>query len=176
MNIKILLMVSLVAVSACSEEYSDLQSWMSQTRQEAKSHLKPVEPPKKIEPVTYFAPPSVGVDAFNPQRMKAAFQNAHNPNLSRPKEILENYGLDSLKYVGYIGSGSRLRALIQVDGHVYTVGVGNYLGQNFGQIVRITPDAIQIAEQVEDVYGKWTRRDTKLSLNGSADSASGPAN
>lgn len=162
MKVKLLLISSLIALSACSEEHGDLQSWMSNTRKAAKSKIKPAEKPAPVERVTYFAPPESGPHAFDVQRLKAAYPNGSVPDLNRSKEILENFSLENLEYVGSIGTNEKLSAMISADGHVYTVRVGNRLGQNFGRIVSITPDLIKIVETVEDTSGKWTDRETEL--------------
>ena len=90
--------------------------------------------------------------------------------MNRPKELLENYSLENLNYVGSIGAGKALSAMIEVEGHVYTVNVGNHVGQNFGRIVRITPDVIKVVEVVEDASGNWTNREAEIVLNDSGNS------
>ena len=89
------------------------------------------------------------------------------PDLNRPKEVLEAFGLDSIKYVGSFNQKGKISAFVEVDGHVYTVGKGNYIGQNYGRITNIRADAINITELVENAYGNWTFRQTELILNGS---------
>ena len=54
--------------------------------------------------------------------------------------------------------------MLRSDGHVYTVGKGNYIGQNYGRITNIRADAIDITELVEDAYGNWTFRQTELNI------------
>ena len=170
MKVKLVLMSALV-LAGCSEKYGDLHEWMNQTRADAKTKVRPAEPPAPLEPVTYFAPQQSGPNAYSMQRMKAAFQNGSAPNLNRTKELLENYSLENLKYVGSIGAPKALSAMIEVEGHVYKVNVGNHLGQNFGRITQITPDAIKIVEIVEDVFGNWSNRKTEILLDGTADSS-----
>ena len=159
MKVKLVLMSALV-LAGCSEKYGDLHEWMNQTRADAKTKVRPA--------VTYFAPQQSGPNAYSMQRMKAAFQNGSAPNLNRTKELLENYSLENLRYVGSIGSKNALSALIEVDvngqPHVYTVRPGNYLGQNFGRITKITTDRIGIVETVEDTFGNWVNRDAELTL------------
>lgn len=158
-----LTVLSGIVLSGCSEEYSDLQQWMTNARNEAKAKVKPVQPPEPIQPVTYFEPQLSGPDSFSQQRMRAAFQNGGMPDMDRPKELLENYSLENLTYVGSIGAKNALSGLIEVpNGHTYTVKPGNHLGQNYGRISRITPDKIEIVEIVEDVSGKWVDRKTEL--------------
>ena len=167
MKVKLVLMSALV-LTGCSEKYGDLQAWMSQARADAKAKVRSIEPPALLEPVTYFAPQQSGPNAYSMQRMKAAFQNGNAPNLNRTKELLENYSLENLRYVGSIGTVSALSALIEVEvngqKHVYTVRSGNHLGQNFGRITKITTDKIEIVETVEDSSGNWVDRDAELTL------------
>ncbi|MDK4679946.1 pilus assembly protein PilP [Kingella negevensis] len=162
-----LIIASLLVLSACSEEEGDLQVWMKSTQASAKSKVKPIAPPEKVERVTYYAPQTSGPNAFNEDRMRAAYQSTNMPDLNRSKELLENYSLESLKYVGSIGSGDNLSAMIEVDGFVYTVKPGNYIGQNLGRITSIKPEVITIQENVEDVYGKWNPRNVDLPLSDS---------
>ena len=163
MKVKLLLILSsLVVLSACSEEHGDLQEWMNTTRKAAKQKIRPPEKPAPVERVTYFAPPSSGPNAFNLQRMQAAYQNGNAPDLNRPKEVLENFSLENLKYIGSMNSGNGLSALVEADGHTYTIKPGNHVGQNFGRVVSITPETIKIVETVEDTYGKWVDQPNEL--------------
>ncbi|MBS3935790.1 MAG: pilus assembly protein PilP, partial [Sulfuritalea sp.] len=55
----------------------------------------------------------------------------------------------------------------QVDGVVYQVGRGNYMGQNFGRIVAITDSEIVLKEIVQDPSGQtsdWVERQMTLQL------------
>ena len=170
MKAKLLLLSSIILLSACSEESGNVQEWMNQKKAEAKTKVRPVEEPAKLEPVAYFPPEFSGPNAFSTARLRAAYQNSQIPDLNRPKELLENYSLENLNYVGSIGAGTALSAMIEVEGHVYTVNVGNHVGQNFGRIVRITPDVIKVVEVVEDASGNWTNREAEIVLNDSGNS------
>ena len=78
---------------------------------------------------------------------------------------MENYPLDELRYVGLIKSTNKSpSAFVQVNGHVYTVTIGNYLGQNYGRITAITPDEIIISELLEDANGSWSDHPNNLPL------------
>lgn len=174
MNTKLFLLSAMVLLAGCSEKHGDLHAWMAQERNAAKQNIQPIEPLAPIEPVTYSVPAFSGPNAFSLQRMKAAYQNNNAPDFNRPKELLENYSLENLKYVGSIGSSGNFSGLIevQVEGkkHIYTVKPGNYLGQHFGRITRITHDTIYINETVEDIQGEWVSRTVELQAAVSADS------
>lgn len=168
-----LLLISLVVftAAACSDEQEELNSWMNQTQQEAKAKLKPPEEPAPVERVTYNIPAPINPHAFSELRMKANMPvvTQYRPDLNRPKELLEKVGLDKLQFVGTIGSGNVLSALINHDNHVYTVKTGNYMGENFGRVSKITPDEITLVETVEDANGNWVRRQTIMALGGSTE-------
>ena len=84
---------------------------------------------------------------------------------------MENFSLESLRYVGSIKRGGQVSAFVEAGGHTYTVRVGNYLGQNYGQITAITPDKLILSEVTEDSYGAWQRRTAELELNTTPDAS-----
>lgn len=171
MNTKLLLLIPLVMLATgCEEEGSDdLNAWMQTTQQEAKANLQPPQAPEPVLPAQYTTPGRIDPHAFSLYRMRAAVPIANSlanaPNLNRPKELLESVSLDKLKFVGTIGSGKALSALISMEGEqVYTVKLGNYLGSNYGKVIKITPDEITLRETVEDADGNWVPRQTVLAL------------
>ena len=169
---KYLLCLCMLTLGACSAENEDLQEWMRDTNQQAK--LKPIQTEQaqiNTQP-TYTPPGSPQMNVFDSARLKAGLQGNNAPDLNRPKQILENYPLSELYYVGLIQAvGKTPSALISADGHIYTVNLGNYLGENYGRITTITPDEIIISESVEDSSGKWINRRTNLPLQ-AADNSS----
>jgi len=74
----------------------------------------------------------------------------------RPRELLESYSLDTLHMVGTISNTDAMYALVRDrQGIVHRVGVGNYMGQNFGKIQKITESTIEIQEwgiTNQDIY------------------------
>ncbi|UOO82697.1 pilus assembly protein PilP [Uruburuella testudinis] len=167
-----ILLAGLLALNACTPAHEDLREWMNNTRTQAKAHALSFEPPAIHPAQTYMPPNYSGLNAFDSKRLNVGQQGANAPNMSRPKEILEGFSLENLKYVGTLKSGNRISGYIEADGHVYTVRAGNYIGQNFGQIQSITDDKIVLTEVVEDTYGNWVFRNAELPLSsGAADTA-----
>ncbi|NUE65726.1 pilus assembly protein PilP [Snodgrassella sp. ESL0253] len=160
---KYLLCLCILTLGACSAANEDLHEWMQNTSQQAKSiPIKRKQTELNIQP-KYTAPALPQMNIFNPARLKAGLQGNNVPDLNRPRQILENYSLDELHYVGLIKTaGKAPSAFIAVNGHVYTVNLGNYLGQNYGRVTAITPDEIVISELVEDTYGNWSDRRASL--------------
>ncbi|WP_066565853.1 pilus assembly protein PilP [Snodgrassella sp. CFCC 13594] len=159
MNKYLILLLGMLTLAGCSSPDEDLQEWMQNTRQQAKAKIQKAAPPSLSAMATYTPPAMTGLNDFDPARLKVGMQGANSPNFNRPKQILENFSLESLKYVGsFQAKGKAPSAFVVADGHVYTVGLGNYMGQNYGRISAITPDSLVITELVEDTYGNWTNR------------------
>ena len=55
-------------------------------------------------------------------------------------------------------------ALVRVDNLLYQVRVGNYLGQNYGRITKISETEVALREIVQDAAGEWIERTATLQL------------
>jgi type IV pilus assembly protein PilP len=55
-------------------------------------------------------------------------------------------------------------ALVKVDNLLYQVKPGNYLGQNYGKIVKVSETEVTLREIVQDATGEWTERTATLQL------------
>lgn len=156
--------------SACSE-HDDLRSWMTEVKQQAVKSYPEQAVPSINAMATYTPPVYSGLHAFNAERLLAGRQHGYDgPNLNRPKEILETFGLEKLEYVGSIAKAGKTLGLIRVDNHIYTVSIGNHLGQDFGRIVAIQPDRIVLQEMVEDTEGSWQYREGSIARSDNTDS------
>ena len=51
-----------------------------------------------------------------------------------------------------------------MDKLLYQVRVGNYLGQNYGRITRISETELGLREIVQDAAGEWIERPATLEL------------
>lgn len=165
------LAVSLLAalMSACTGEQDELAQWMEQQKREVKPNVQPLSPPKKFDPQPYSA--LSGVDPFSQQKLTVALkQEARQPNsmlaaeINRRKEPLEAYPLDSMSMVGSVSKHGQPYALLRVDNLLYQVKVGDYLGQNYGKIKKITETDISLREIVQDAAGEWIEREGSLQL------------
>ena len=84
--------------------------------------------------------------------------------MNRRREPLEAFPLDSMTMVGSVRRSGRQFALLKVDDLLYQVKPGDYLGQNYGKIVKITEDEITLREIVQDAVGEWIERPASLML------------
>ena len=166
---KLLAVLAVLTLTACGGQQDELQSWMDQQRQQAQPSVQPLTEPQKFHPQAY-----AGMDSeepFSPNKLTSALKNeATQPNsavsaeLSRRKEPLEAFPLDAMSMVGSVNRKGAPYALLKVDDLLYQVKVGDYLGQNYGKILKITETEITLREIVQDAAGEWIERPTTLQL------------
>ncbi|MDA8092960.1 MAG: pilus assembly protein PilP [Betaproteobacteria bacterium] len=151
--------------AACSGgEHQDLQQFVRQANQGLRGHVTPLPQVTPYVPYTYndYAAPS----PFDLARLiPAPGAGGVRPNLDRPKGPLEAYSLQTLHMVGILERKGDITALVEApDGKVFSVRVGDHMGQNFGTVTRLTPTEIDLKEIVQDDTGQWTQRENKLLL------------
>jgi len=156
-------------LGGCDADQQELQTWMEQQRREVKPSVEPLAAPKKFDPVPYAN--GTAVDPFSTQKLTVAIkQETKQPNsvfsaeLNRRKDPLESYPLDSMAMVGNLSLGGKPVALLRVDNLLYQVKPGDYLGQNYGKILRITETEVTLREIVQDAAGEWIERNSTLQL------------
>jgi type IV pilus assembly protein PilP len=69
-----------------------------------------------------------------------------------------------MSMVGSLTREGRRYALLRVDNLLYQVKAGDYLGQNFGRITKISETEITLREVVQDAAGEWIERTSTLQL------------
>jgi len=84
--------------------------------------------------------------------------------MNRRREPLESFPLDGMAMVGSVNKAGRPVALLRVDNLLYQVKLGDYLGQNFGKITRISETEVSLREIVQDASGEWIERTSTLQL------------
>ncbi|GAB4467176.1 MAG: pilus assembly protein PilP [Burkholderiaceae bacterium] len=169
-----LALVALVASCGASDEKQILE-WMAEVRASMKPTTQPVPEPKQFAPYAYEG--RGAVDPFDPQKIVMAVArqqqarvsaSAIKPDLERRRETLEGFPLDQIRMVGMMRQGGANVALLETNGVTHLVRVGNYVGQNFGLITRISETEVQLKEIVQDAAGEWVERPAKLELQEAA--------
>ncbi len=160
-----------LALAACSDSsVQEVQQWMDKTKLETRPAIPKLKEPKDFIPFTYDK--KTEIDPFNPIKLMSALAKMHpgnghgiQPDMERRREALESVTLDSLRMVGTITKGALHYALLQSETKgVYQVKAGNYIGQNFGLVTKVSDDSIEVKEIVLDSGGDWIERLTKLEL------------
>ena len=164
--------VAMLALAGCyGSEREELQQWMKDQRAQVRPNVPPISEPKKFVPQAYTE--GAAFDPFNSVKLTQALRRDSSqptmsgliaPELTRRKEALEGYPLDAMSMVGSLARNGQPVALISVDKLLYQVKVGNYLGQNYGRITRITETELGLREIVQDAAGEWIERPATLVL------------
>lgn len=167
MSGRYLLPCALILLAACSGgEQEELRQWMKEETKDFRGRIPPLPQVKPYEPVAYDA--SGMVDPFRPSRLAVESKQQQGggiqPDLTRPKEPLEAYPLESIKYVGSLTKNRQTHAIVSVDGALHQVKAGNYMGQNFGVVTRISETELSLRELVQDPSGDWVERNSALQL------------
>ncbi len=161
----LLLLAAVIALAGCgSDSHQDLRAWMAEQGKNVRGRLDPLPQIKPFEPFAYnaFDLP----DPFKPRKIEPAKSGSKlAPDLTRRKEPLEAYPLESLAMVGTLARDKTVFALVRTpEKDVYQVRPGNHMGQDFGVIVAIGDAEIKVKELVQDGGGDWTERTSTLQL------------
>ncbi len=165
----VLLAATVALLDGCTDSGVELQQWMQETKQQTKVSIPKLSEPKKFIPFLYDAKRSV--DPYSPNKLAVAMARAQSnsssllkPDLDRRREPLESFPLDTLKMVGTLEKPGLVYALLQADKTIFQAKVGNYIGQNFGMIMKVTDTGVELKEIVQDASGDWVERQAKLEL------------
>ncbi len=164
---------TMLGLAGCGVSGQDeLQQWMTDQRNSTKPSVQPLAPPGKFSPQTYQQ--EGAIEPFSLLKLTQALKRDSNqatanaeliaPELSRRKEPLEASPLDAISMVGSLIKVGQPVALVRVDNLVYQVKPGNYLGQNYGRITKVTETSVTLREIVQDAAGEWIERPATLQL------------
>lgn len=164
-------LVSLLTACSQGSGFSDLDKFMADTRAKPRGHVEPLPEFNAYEAFSYsaadrrapFEPPmDVQLTMIDEKPISDV-----EPNLDRPKEVLENFDLKDLGMVGTLqGEKGNLFALIRDNaGGIHRVRTGNFIGQNYGRIIGVSETRIELIEIVPNGRGGWVERPRSLTLD-----------
>lgn len=165
-GVYILLIASLLLMACGSEEFQDLQEFVRDAGADLRGKVDTAPEIKPYEPFAYDNSASLP-DPFKPRKSETKPNplGANQPDITRAKQELEEFPLESMKMVGYMLKGRVGYAIIRSsEGKLHRVKEGNYVGMNFGKIVSITETEVIVKEMVQDGAGDWVERDSSLQL------------
>jgi len=155
------LLIALGLAGCGGGNMDDLQVFVAESGKDMQGKIEPLPQVTPYDPFTYdaFDLP----DPFKPRKLSTGGGGGMQPDLDRPREPLESFALETLKMVGMLSQGGKIHAVIKTpDNTIYHVKPGNYLGQNFGLITKITDSEVTLRENVQDSAGDWTERTSTL--------------
>ena len=160
-------------IAGCGGSSQDeLRQWIVDERNQTRPKVTPIPAPKQFKPEAYAS--SAEVEPFSNQKLTQALKRDSTqatsnaglvaPELLRRKEPLEAFPIDTMALVGSIVKAGQPVALLKVDSLLYQVKLGNYIGQNYGRITKITETEVVFREIVQDAIGEWIERVATLQL------------
>ncbi|NOX75269.1 MAG: pilus assembly protein PilP [Gammaproteobacteria bacterium] len=158
-----------ISLAGCGEEQTeDLHDFVADVKMRKKSNIAPLPTPQRFETFTY----NDGKlrDPFQPTAVIEVASIDHSsglrPDTGRPKDVLEQFAVGSIRMMGVLEKKGQIWALIRTsDGTLYRTQKGRHLGQNHGEIIKITENELELREIIPDGLGGWTERFTTLAVN-----------
>ncbi len=171
--VKPIVLISLCSLSllgCVNEDVSDLDQYIQNVKARPKGAIPLLPEIKVVEPYLFdpdgLRNPFQAVKKIE-EEMEAGVSSAFGirPNVTRRKEELEAYSLDTLRMVGTVQLENSKWALIKAnDGTIHRIKKGNYMGQNYGEIIQILDNRIELMEIVPDKPGSWREQQASLAL------------
>lgn len=161
-------LAALLLVSCGGQEHADLREYVNRVKEKKHGRIPPLPEIKPYETFSYV--PDDLRDPFEQMiplsvSREAPVSPGLRPDTNRKREALEQFSLDSLKFVGHLEKDGVLWGLISApDDSVYKVREGNYIGQNYGEIQEISETQLLLKEIVSDGSGGWIEREASLAL------------
>lgn len=156
--------LAVVALVGCSQGESP-QQWVAREKAKKGAPLAPLPVIKTFEAFLYKDQDLRDPFGLSLEEQDQANSSGPHPDQNRPREALESFPLDGLKMSGTLGSSKSMEGLLRdPDGVVHRIRVGNYIGQNYGRIIGIDEDHIDLVELVTNGAGGWMERQAKISL------------
>jgi type IV pilus assembly protein PilP len=167
----VLLVASTAMLTACGGRQDDLGRYIAEVKERPATPIPPIPPVRTYTPYKYEG--LTGRDPFRASTSEGAESVADTsnntgprPDLTRPREYLERFELDTLAMVGTFEKEASEWVLIRdPDDVIHRVSVGNYMGQNHGKVGSITNDEVQLSEFIADGVGGWLVREASISLD-----------
>ena len=159
----------LLAACAPVNNFSDLQAFVEEVNSRPSAPVEPVPEFVPYEGFIYSAASSRSpfeVPLVIDTESGVELSQDVEPDFDRVPELLENQSLSELEMVGRITTTSGVYEALIEDGfgEVHRVGVGDYMGRNYGRIEQISDTQLNMIEIVPSGSGGWGERPQTLTL------------
>lgn len=168
-SLQALTISSLVLLSGCFDDTTEIKSHMEQVRATTTNYIDPMPEVHPFNHIAYSADdlrsPFVLPKPAAIQQKMQQMAGCLSPDTNRRKQPLEKYALSDLIMRGTLGDASMLWALLEAsDLTLHRVSVGNYLGLYNGRITQVSAKTVKIIELAPDGAGCWVEREATLDI------------
>ncbi|WP_290697780.1 pilus assembly protein PilP [Amphritea sp.] len=151
------------------EDVSDLRSFVAQEKQKKTIRVEPLPEFESYHSFVYegasmrspFKPLVSIINFENDEEASVTGNSGLTPDVDREKAYLETFSLDNLAMVGSInmnGDDSRWALIKDKKGEVHRVSVGDYMGLDYGKVIAVNSDNVELLEIVTNGRGGWMKR------------------
>ena len=175
------LLGAILLLGGCANDHrAELTAWMAENSQNLRGGVPKLPDILVYAPVAYEGEGQV--DPFRSSKLepeakqKKAESGGLQPDFDARdlrNSILEKYPLESVRMIGYLNINRYPIAVLQVEDKVKQVKLGDYVGQDFGMVVKISESELRLRELVQDSAGDWSERETVLTLFSAGDGKNG---
>ncbi len=176
-RIHFIFLLAVISLTGCGPtDKSDLKRHVEQIMERPGGRIEPLPEVRPYEAYAYQSAGNSAKDPFRPFYEKIIEEVALTENSgltvemereinNRNREELETFELDSLRMVGTLDdSDENWGIVLDPDGTVHKVKIGNYAGVNIGKITNIFEDKIELREIIQNSQGRWEEREASLAL------------
>jgi type IV pilus assembly protein PilP len=158
--------LSMLVAGCASGDIDGLRAELKEKTRDLKGRIPPLPVVTPYQAFPYDV--AMNPDPFGPAKIKMAVrtspESSVRPDTDRTKEPLEAFPLETITMVGMLKKGRDTQAIVRHDGILHRVKVGNYMGQNFGKVMKIAEGEIVLREFVQDTAMDWVERTTVMTL------------
>ncbi|KPQ22144.1 MULTISPECIES: pilus assembly protein PilP [unclassified Halomonas] len=165
-------MAGLALLTGCADpSLEQLESTLSDIRQMPSREATMVIPYVPLYPTQRYQHSDSRSPFLPPESIQDGVPNVlaeggDAPDQQRPSEPLERFSLSELQLVGTLRMTGRQVAMIATpEGEVVTVGEGNYIGTDYGRIVGISSQEVDIRERIYTQQNGWQARPASLTID-----------
>lgn len=167
------IVISMASGCIWVEDTSDLSRFVTDVQAKPKGKIEPLP---TFEPYHSFVYQGASLrDPFVPLvRVVSTLENVElddndglQPDQNRPRSYLEQFAVDQLSMVGTIGKAENdfFWALVLDDNReIHRVKIGDYLGLDFGRVVAVSDQQLDLLEIISNGRGGWMQRPRIIEL------------
>lgn len=167
------IIVSLVSGCIWVEDTTDLSKFVTDVQAKPKGKIVPLP---TFEPYHSFVYQGASLrDPFIPlvrvvstlENFEQDDNNGLQPDQNRLRSYLEQFSVDQLSMVGTIGKAEEdfFWALVLDDNHeIHRVTIGDYLGLDYGRVVAVSDQQLDVVEIISNGRGGWMQRPRTIEL------------
>ena len=88
------------------------------------------------------------------------------PDEQRLKTYLEGFAIKDLSMVGNIskGSGGAWALIVDPNGEIHRVSIGDYIGMDYGKVISVDVKKIKLLEVISNGRGGWVVRPQRIAI------------